>query len=115
MGSMLTDRPAYLALKKHFDEIEPLHLRDLFGQDPKRAESFSVEAAGLYLDYSKNRVTGNTMSLLIALANECGLRGRIDAMFHGEPINVTEKRAVLHTALRAPEGQALSTDKVPES
>jgi len=115
MGSMLTDRPAYLALQKHFGEIEPLHLRDLFGQDPKRGETFSAEAAGLYLDYSKNRVTGETVSLLIALANECGLRARIDAMFHGEPINVTEKRAVLHTALRAPEGQGLSADKVPES
>ena len=102
---MLTDRPAYKALQAHHEEIAKLHLRELFDEDRKRGERFTAEAAGLYLDYSKNRVTRETMKLLVALAEECGLRKRIDAMFRGDAINITEKRAVLHTALRAPEGK----------
>ena len=112
---MLTDRPAYQALHSHYQEIREAHIRDLFAADRKRGERLTAEAAGLYLDYSKNRVTRETLKLLIALARECGLRKRIAAMFRGDAINVTEKRAVLHTALRAPEGQALSVKKVPES
>ncbi|MEO8596888.1 MAG: glucose-6-phosphate isomerase [Candidatus Solibacter sp.] len=112
---MLTDRPSYQALEAHFQEIEPLHLRDLFAQDAKRGERMTAEAAGLYLDYSKNRITRQTIPLLVALAKDCGLRKRIDAMFRGDAINVTEQRAVLHTALRAPEGEAPSIRQVPES
>ncbi len=98
---MLTDRETYLALEKHFEEIRPLHLRALFAEDPGRGERFAAEGAGLYLDYSKHRVTGETIGRLIALAGDCGLRGRIDAMFRGEHINVTENRAAWHTQLRA--------------
>src|SRR4051812_19785175 len=103
LSLMLTDRPAFQALQAHFKEIKKVHLRELFDEDPKRGERLTAEASGLYLDYSKNRVTKETLKLLIALAKECGLRKRIDAMFRGDKINVTEKRAVLHTALRAPE------------
>ncbi len=93
------------------------HLRELFADDPGRGERLTVEAAGLYLDYSKNRVTDETLKLLVQLAEESGLRERIDAMFRGEKINVTEHRAVLHVALRAPKGQSIvvdGKDVVPE-
>src|SRR6185503_17595890 len=78
------------------------HLRQLFADDPRRGERYAAQAAGIYLDYSKNRITGGTIRLLLKLADECGLRDRIAAMFRGDAINVTEKRAALHTALRAP-------------
>ena len=103
----LTQRPAWRALEAHGASLRKRDLRRLFAEDPGRGERLSVEAAGVYLDYSKNRVSDETMRLLVGLAEECGLRGRIDAMFAGERINVTEKRAVLHTALRAP-----ATDRV---
>src|SRR4051812_24995389 len=97
----LTTRPAWNALQAHHRTVQHLHLRQLFADDPRRGERLAVEAAGLYLDYSKNRVTDETLALLVGLADECGLRGRIDAMFGGEKINRTEDRAVLHVALRA--------------
>ncbi len=106
----LTQRPAWKALEAHYARVRDLHLRTLFADDPKRGERFTVEAAGLYLDYSKHRVTDETLRLLLALAEESGLRARIDAMFRGEKINVTEKRAVLHVALRAPKGQSIVVD-----
>jgi glucose-6-phosphate isomerase len=112
---MLTDRPSYLALKAHYKEIEKQHLRDLFRKDPARGERMSAEAAGLYLDYSKNRITGETLRLLVTLAKDCGLRKRINAMFRGDKINSTEKRSVLHTALRAPRGQSLAAKAVPDA
>ena len=112
---MLTDRPAFKALEAHYQEIRGRHLRDLFKEDAGRGERFCAEAAGLYLDYSKNRITGETVRLLVALAEDCGLRGRIDAMFRGDQINVTEKRSVLHTALRAPRGKSLAAAEVPEA
>ena len=87
-----------------------MHLRDLFAADPKRGEQLTVEAMGLFLDYSKNRITGETIKLLIELAQESGLQSRIDAMFRGEKINVTEERAVLHVALRAPKGSSIVVD-----
>jgi glucose-6-phosphate isomerase len=97
-----TGRRAWKALEAHFHEIRESHLRDLFARDPKRSERFSVEAVGIYLDYSKNRITGETLKLLLQLAEESGLRARIEAMFHGERINTTEDRQALHVALRAP-------------
>jgi glucose-6-phosphate isomerase len=103
----LRDRPAWKALEAHYANVRELHLRQLFADDPKRGEHFALEAAGLYLDYSKNRVTDETLKLLLQLAEECGLRGRIDAMFSGEKINITEDRAVLHVALRAPKGASI--------
>jgi len=106
----LTDLPAWGELRAHFESIKDAHLRDLFAQDPGRAERLSVEAEGLLLDYSKNRVTDETLRLLLALAEQSGLRGRIDAMFSGEKINVTEDRAVLHVALRAAEGTKILVD-----
>ncbi|MBF6569549.1 MAG: glucose-6-phosphate isomerase [Candidatus Binataceae bacterium] len=106
----LTSRPSWKALQKHFDQIRELHLRAMFADDPGRGDRFAVEAEGLYLDYSKHRVTGETMRLLTGLAEETGLRGRIEAMFSGEKINLTEKRAVLHTALRAPRGATIMVD-----
>ncbi|MGC4053000.1 MAG: hypothetical protein QM757_27060 [Paludibaculum sp.] len=87
-----------------------MHLRSLFAEDPGRGERLAVEAAGLYLDYSKNRVTGETLNLLVRLAEESGLRARIDAMFRGDKINVTENRAVLHVALRAPRDASILVD-----
>ena len=96
---------AWKALEAHYPKIRELHLRKLFAEDPKRGERLTVEAVGIYFDYSKNRVTDETMKLLLQLAEESGLRDRIDAMFRGEKINVTENRAVLHVALRAPKGQ----------
>ena len=100
----LDQRPAWKALQAHYNEIKSRHLKAMFDEDPKRGERLVVEAAGLYFDYSKHRVTDETLRLLLALADEVGLRARIDAMFRGDKINVTEKRAVLHIALRAPRG-----------
>ena len=97
-----TRRQAWKDLGAHYKKIREQHLRQLFADDPKRGERLTVEALGLYFDYSKNRITDETIAALIRLAEESGLRERIDAMFHGEKINVTENRAVLHTALRAP-------------
>jgi len=106
----LTARPAWKALQDHYQEIRNVHMRTLFSQDPRRGERFAVEAAGLYLDYSKHRITDETMRLLIRLAEEAGLGARIDAMFAGEKTNVTEQRAVLHVALRAPRGESIVVD-----
>ncbi len=106
----LTRRPAWKALQNHFKAIRSTHLRTLFAEDPGRGERMTVEAAGLFLDYSKNRVTSETLTLLLQLAEESGLRRRIDAMFSGEKINITEKRAVLHVALRAPRNQTIKVD-----
>ena len=106
----LTQRPAWKALEAHYEAMRHRHLRQLFADDARRGERFVAEAAGLYLDYSKNRITGETLRLLLDLAGECGLRGRIDAMFSGEKINVTEQRAVLHVALRAPKGERIVVD-----
>jgi glucose-6-phosphate isomerase len=106
----LTQRPAWKALGEHYQKIRDVHLRTLFDQDPRRGERFAVEGAGLYLDYSKHRITEETMRLLLALAQESGLRARIDAMFAGEKINITEHRAVLHVALRAPRGASILVD-----
>jgi len=108
----LTERPTWKALARHYETVRGLHLRQLFAEDPRRGERLSAEAAGIYLDYSKNRITDETMRLLLRLADECGLRERIDAMFRGDRINATEKRAVLHTALRAPENERLFVDGV---
>jgi glucose-6-phosphate isomerase len=98
----LTQRPAWRALQAHYETVRDVHLRTLFAQDPRRGERLAAEAVGLYLDYSKHRITDETIRLLMQLAADCGLRARIDAMFRGEAINVTENRAVLHVALRAP-------------
>jgi glucose-6-phosphate isomerase len=106
----LTQRPAWQALEQHYQQIRDLHLRTLFAEDPGRGERFSLEAAGIYLDYSKNRITGETLRLLLELAESSGLRERIEAMFRGEKINVTEDRAVLHIALRAPKDWSILVD-----
>jgi glucose-6-phosphate isomerase len=106
----LTGRPAWKALEAHFQKVRDLHLRQLFAEDQERGERFVVEDAGLYLDYSKNRITKETVSLLLQLADECGLRDKIDAMFRGDKINITENRAVLHVALRAPAGATITVD-----
>jgi glucose-6-phosphate isomerase len=106
----LTARPAWAALKAHHRSMADAHLRGLFADDPQRGTRLTAEAAGLYLDYSKQRVTDETMQLLTALADATGLRARIDAMFRGDKINVTEQRAVLHIALRAPRGQTILCD-----
>ena len=106
----LTERQAWKVLEAHYQKIRELRLRQLFAEDPKRGERMTAEAVGLYLDYSKNRVTDETLKLLLQLADESGLRGRIDAMFRGEKINVTENRAVLHVALRAPRGTSIVVD-----
>ena len=103
-------RQSWKALESHYKEISKVHLRDLFKEDPKRGERMTVEAVGLYLDYSKNRITDETLELLVRLAAEAGLQSRIDAMFLGEKINLTENRAVLHTALRAPRGVSIVVD-----
>ncbi|MBI1728422.1 MAG: glucose-6-phosphate isomerase, partial [Candidatus Rokubacteria bacterium] len=109
-GAPLTARAAWKALQAHHQKVGDVHLRTLFAADPTRGERMTAEAAGVYLDYSKNRVTGETLALLLQLAEESGLRARIDAMFRGEKINVTEKRAVLHVALRAPRGTSIDVD-----
>ena len=106
----LTARPAWKALAAHYQDIRGLHLRTLFADDAKRGERLTAEGAGIYLDYSKNRVTDETIALLLRLAEASGLRERIDAMFGGAKINVTEGRAVLHTALRAPRGASIVVD-----
>src|SRR5215468_3659299 len=106
----LTERKAWKALEAHHKNVRDLHLRKLFADDPRRAERLTAEALGLYLDYSKNRITDETVKLLLQLAEESGLRERIDAMFRGEKINVTENRAVLHVALRAPRGATILHD-----
>src|ERR1035437_9989451 len=106
----LTERTAWKALEAHYPKVRDLHLRKLFAEDPNRGERMTAEAVGIYLDYSKNRITDETVRLLLQLAEESGLRSRIDAMFRGEKINVTENRAVLHVALRAPQGQSIVVD-----
>lgn len=103
----LTQTSSWQALSKHFEQIRPLHLRDLFAKDAKRGERYACEGAGLYLDYSKQRIDDGTLRLLTSLAQECGLADAIEAMFSGQPINHTENRAVLHTALRAPKGTCI--------
>src|SRR5512143_522882 len=108
--TLLTQRPAWKTLQTHYQTLREVHLRDLFAQDPRRGKRFAVEEVGLYLDYSKQRVTAETMKLLIDLANECDLRQKIDAMFRGDKINLTEDRAVLHTALRAPRDAVITVD-----
>jgi glucose-6-phosphate isomerase len=106
----LTQLPAWKALAAHYEKIHTEHLRDLFKNDPKRGTRFAVEAEGIYLDYSKHRITEETLKLLLQLAEESGLKARIDAMFSGEKINTTEKRAVLHVALRAPKSEKIVVD-----
>ncbi|MEH1922994.1 hypothetical protein [Nostoc sp.] len=106
----LTQRVAWQALEAHYPKVQELHLRQLFADDPTRGERMTAEAIGIYFDYSKHRITDETLTLLLQLAAESGLRSRIDAMFRGDKINVTEKRAVLHVALRAPKGQAIIVD-----
>jgi glucose-6-phosphate isomerase len=108
--AMLTTRKAWKALEAHYKKVRELHLRNLFADDPKRGERMTAEAVGLFLDYSKNRITDDTVKLLLQLAEESGLRGRIDAMFRGEKINITENRAVLHVALRAPKEASIVVD-----
>lgn len=105
-----TERPAWKALEAHYRAIRDTPLRALFAEDARRGERLSAEAGGIHLDYSKHRVTDETLRLLVALARECGLRERLDAMFRGEPINVTERRAVLHVALRTPRGRSILVD-----
>src|SRR5499426_3453273 len=106
----LTARKSWKALQAHQEKVRSLHLRRLFADDPTRGERLTAEAVGIYLDYSKNRITDETLGLLRRLAEECGLRERIDAMFRGDKINLTENRAVLHVALRAPRGHAVMVD-----
>ncbi len=106
----LTQLAAWKALETHYQSIRQQHLRDLFAKDPKRGTRFTAEAEGIYLDYSKHRITEETITLLLKLAEESGLRERIDAMFRGDKINITENRAVLHTALRAPKGASIFVD-----
>jgi glucose-6-phosphate isomerase len=108
--SALRVRPAWAALEKHCHKIKDVHLRQLFAEDRERGESLAVEAAGIYFDYSKNRITDETLRLLLQLAQESGLREHIDAMFRGDKINVSENRAVLHVALRAPRGASIMHD-----
>src|SRR5215475_2580344 len=103
-------RLAWGALASDYKSASKLHLRQLFADDAKRGQRMAIEAVGLYLDYSKNRVTDETLGLLLRLAEESGLRVRIDAMFAGEKINLSERRAVLHVALRTPNGQSILVD-----
>jgi glucose-6-phosphate isomerase len=105
-----TELPAWKSLKAHYETIKSLHLRQLFADDGSRGTRLTAEAVGVYLDYSKNRVTDETLTLLLQLAEQSGLKSRIDAMFRGDKINLTEKRAVLHVALRAPKGQSIVVD-----
>ncbi|MBC7480998.1 MAG: glucose-6-phosphate isomerase, partial [Rhizobacter sp.] len=110
-------RPAWQALVTHHAHIGSVHLRELFADDPQRGTRWVAEAAGLYLDYSKNRIDDETVRLLLDLARHCGLRERIDAMFRGDAINTTERRPALHIALRAPRGASIvagGVDVVPE-
>jgi glucose-6-phosphate isomerase len=110
MGTNLRERPAFRALESHYADVAGAHLRDLFAADPGRGERLTAEAAGLYLDYSKHRITDETLALLVQLAEESRLGDRIEAMFRGEHVNVTEDRAVLHTALRLPPDATLVVD-----
>src|ERR1700679_3245323 len=113
----LRESKAWKALQAHHQQVGSLHLREIFASDPGRGERLTVEALGLFFDYSKNRVTDETIKLLIELARESGLQARIHAMFRGDKINFTEGRAVLHTALRAPKGTSIvvdGQDVVPE-
>jgi glucose-6-phosphate isomerase len=107
---MLTDRPAWKALQAHYKKIRRTPLKKMFADDAERADRFKIEALGIHLDYSKNRITEETRQLLLQLTEECGLRGRIDAMFRGDKINITENRSVLHVALRMPKGSSLIVD-----
>ena len=109
-STALTQRPAWQALETHYREIKDVHLRQLFAADPQRGERLAVDDVGIYFDYSKHRITDETLRLLITLAEECRLRDRIEAMFRGDKINVTEDRAVLHVALRAPRGRSIVVD-----
>src|SRR3982074_3836965 len=109
-GIPLNERPAWKALGAHYLQVREVQLRKLFAEDPQRGERFTVETGGIFLDYSKNRITDETLKLLIQLAEESGLRARIDAMFRGEKINITENRAVLHVALRAPKRESIFVD-----
>jgi glucose-6-phosphate isomerase len=109
---LLTDGAAWKALVHHHADIGNRHLRQLFADDPQRGTRLTASAAGLYLDYSKHRITDETVALLVRLAEERGLKTRVDAMFNGEKINVTEKRAVLHVALRAPATERIVVDGV---
>jgi glucose-6-phosphate isomerase len=116
-STSLTDRASWKALEAHFSAIEGKHLRELFAEDPARGEQFKAEGLGIYLDYSKNRITAETIKLLLDLAEEIGLKAKIDAMFRGDKINITENRAVLHVALRAAKGESIvldGEDVVPE-
>jgi glucose-6-phosphate isomerase len=106
----LTKRKGWKALQTNYKQVRDLHLRNLFADDPQRGQRMTAEAVGLFLDYSKNRITDETLKLLIRLAEESGLQSRIDAMFRGEKINLTEKRAVLHVALRTPQGTSIVVD-----
>ena len=106
----LGERKAWKALQTHFEQIHGKHLRELFAEDPTRGERFTAEAGGIFLDYSKNRITDETLKLLVQLAEESGLREKIEAMFRGDKINITENRAVLHVALRAPKGESIVLD-----
>src|SRR5580658_7606831 len=113
----LTQLSAWKALEAHFEKIGKEHLRELFAKDPDRGTRLTAEAEGIYLDYSKHRITDETLKLLLKLAEESGLKARIEAMFRGDKINITEKRAVLHVALRAPKGEKIvvdGTNVVPE-
>ena len=106
----LSERPAWKALEAHYQQLQGKQLKQLFADDPARGERFTAETGGILLDYSKNRITDETLKLLIRLAEESGLRDRIDAMFSGEKINITENRAVLHVALRAPKSESIVVD-----
>src|SRR4051794_33555858 len=113
----LRERASWKALEQHHAEIGGRHLRELFAEDPERGERMTAEAAGLYLDYSKNRVTDETLRLLVELARDSEVEQRRDMMFQGEPINTSEHRSVLHVALRIPKGTSLvvnGTDVVAE-
>ncbi len=109
---LLRDMPEFQALEAHFETIEKTHLRELFADDPKRGETFALNAEGLYFDYSKNRITAETVKLLVALAEASGLKAKIEAMFTGEKINITENRAVLHVALRSAPNEVINLDGV---
>jgi glucose-6-phosphate isomerase len=109
-ATTLKEHPAWKALTAHYQQTKGVHLRELFAKDPRRGERLAIEVAGIYLDYSKNRITDETLDLLVQLAEQSGLRARIDAMFTSEKINTSEKRAVLHIALRAPKGQSILVD-----
>ena len=100
----LRRRPAWAALERHYQAVKDVHLRQLFAGDRKRGDRLAIDAAGIYLDYSKNRITDETLTLLLRLAEQSGLRDRIEAMFRGDTVNISENRAVLHVALRAPRG-----------